>query len=653
MKRFILIFSHSRRRVLALGMLALAALAPRPAAAGWIPGVDDVLGGVLGAIRFLLKGIGNMLWDLTQVFGKFLTWVLIDFNQAVGFVDNEMVQAGWVVVRDVANWFFIVFLLVAAISIILDLEYINGRKLVAKILVLALLINFSLFIIGFFINVSQVFMTLFVVNGAGPYGDIGLVLANAMGTGEGAISDSDTVKESAGGGLDGEILALSFEAVRILFGLGAAFIFLFLGVVLILRVVALWIVLILSPAALIASLMPKTRDLFQDWMKKTINWTMFGIFAAFFVWLATWLAQYLMTNPALNNIDSADVSGGNPMLVAIVEEAGFLMRYIAIFIFLFMSFWVSKRLAGELAGIAVGAMAFAGGAAAGAAGATRVAAMRGVVGEGVGKAAGVAGRRISKIPYVRRIPGIRGGAERLIGVQEGRRSDKGEAYNKAKDMSTANAVAFYNTQRRSVHARRGVAEVLAERGQLDQLPEAEVAKLQKEESKWRDSWKLRTAAPQLIENDEERKQALRRVDRNIAEKNSENFMKQGPEFMQEFYGNASNNAFRGLAEGARKTKEGFDDLQSSMRQSAQTIRSNDTLASYLRSSPGRRLVGTDFADEILGGGKTPGGRGRAGGTTRGTRSPHRGRSWETEEEEEEEETSEEPTESETGSEETA
>ncbi|MEK7102569.1 MAG: hypothetical protein AAB912_02990, partial [Patescibacteria group bacterium] len=57
---------------------------------------------------------------------------------------NPVVLAGWTALRDLANGLFILLVLWVAITIIFNLETLGGKRLLVRIIVVALLINFSL-----------------------------------------------------------------------------------------------------------------------------------------------------------------------------------------------------------------------------------------------------------------------------------------------------------------------------------------------------------------------------------------------------------------------------------------------------------------------------------------------------------------------------
>lgn len=78
-----------------------------------------------------------------------------------GMYQSTFIQTIWVVVRDLANIFFILILLYAAMQIILDLGHGSSKKIVASVILIALLVNFSLFFTKVVIDSSNIAALIF------------------------------------------------------------------------------------------------------------------------------------------------------------------------------------------------------------------------------------------------------------------------------------------------------------------------------------------------------------------------------------------------------------------------------------------------------------------------------------------------------------
>jgi hypothetical protein len=95
------------------------------------------------------------------VFAGYLLNVMFNIN--IGFVPSlePVVQVGWTVLRDITNGVFIILVLWIALTIILNIEQYGGKKLLAKVLAVAILINFSLAIVTAVVVLSNQFAKAF------------------------------------------------------------------------------------------------------------------------------------------------------------------------------------------------------------------------------------------------------------------------------------------------------------------------------------------------------------------------------------------------------------------------------------------------------------------------------------------------------------
>lgn len=194
------------------------------------------------------------------------------------FEEVAIVKTSWEVFRNFANMFFILILIIIAFATIFDIQNYNWKGLMAKFIVAALLINFSLAIGGFLIDVSNNLSNLVLKQ----FGDITIDLAGGFGITKlgaalsGGTSSVKAVLEKSSG--DPEALALGaiislggmlIVAVITLLAMLAALIFSMV------RVPVLWALLIVSPIAWISYILPSTRQIWSKWWNWFIGWTFF------------------------------------------------------------------------------------------------------------------------------------------------------------------------------------------------------------------------------------------------------------------------------------------------------------------------------------------------------------------------------------------
>lgn len=85
-------------------------------------------------------------WGLTIV-ASFLDYAFL-VNSYINPGQLAIVQTGWTYMRDLANGVFILLLLWIAITIVFNLEGMNGKRLLVRVIMVALLINFSLVLVS-------------------------------------------------------------------------------------------------------------------------------------------------------------------------------------------------------------------------------------------------------------------------------------------------------------------------------------------------------------------------------------------------------------------------------------------------------------------------------------------------------------------------
>ena len=227
----------------------------------------------------VLNLIAGVLLILASFFMKLAIWMLafiIELAGYNGFIDSSAVTVGWVMVRDIANMFFVVILLVIAFGTILGIEQYEWKKLLVKFMLAAILVNFSRVICGLIIDASQVIMLTFINGVAATAGGNLINMFN--------WNDIQSLSENSAGIEPGNVFmaavgALAFSA------LGMAVIAVYL-IILLARLVVLWVLIVLSPFAFVLSVVPQTQKYAQQWWQKFGGQVIIGPVLAFFLWLS-------------------------------------------------------------------------------------------------------------------------------------------------------------------------------------------------------------------------------------------------------------------------------------------------------------------------------------------------------------------------------
>jgi hypothetical protein len=229
--------------------------------------------GVAALFYYLVSWAGQLLLLLTSA--------LIFIAQYNGFVTSPAVTNGWVIVRDIANMFFIVSLLLIAFGTMLGFSDYHYSSRLPRLVIMAIVVNFSRTICGLLIDFAQVIMLTFV-NG---------FKEAAGGNFVNAFQISELMQLPPAREGDQENLAIKTAIAMILaFVLItiASGVVLIMIVVLISRIIYLWLLVVLSPLAFLASTVPVARasSFYGRWWDKFNNQIIVGPLMAFFLWLA-------------------------------------------------------------------------------------------------------------------------------------------------------------------------------------------------------------------------------------------------------------------------------------------------------------------------------------------------------------------------------
>ena len=248
--------------------------------------LDWAVGGLVSAaVTKMTLAFAQIFGHLIQLEAKVLAWV-IDIE---GFTKLGIVQSGWKICRDFSNLFFIAILIYIAFSIILRIQKVDAKKMLFKVITLAIIINFSLMIGGIIIDFSQVLFKYFIFaplsekNGVG----FGERLADQLRLQTFFGNEYNQVNQGGLGKVGDAFLKLVF--ILIFFGL-VTIVFGAVAMVLFIRNFWLWILLILSPLAWFLSILPSQlgvlSGLASKWWTNFLKWCFIAPVMGFFIFLS-------------------------------------------------------------------------------------------------------------------------------------------------------------------------------------------------------------------------------------------------------------------------------------------------------------------------------------------------------------------------------
>ncbi len=251
--------------------MVIVLVSPIPTSAGPIEDVSKAFASILYTIFVFVPG-----WILALL-SNVLVWVL-SYND---FGKETIVDRGWVILRDLSNMFFIIIMLVIAIGTILKSPKYGYQNNLRRLLLMAILINFSKTIALFFIDFSQAitiaFANAFITS-------IQAGIPQLLGiTGILSLDKAPDIEV-------GKVLVQIFlSAIMIII---ACVVVSVISILLLFRIVYLQFLVMLSPLAFLASTWEKGFSYYQRWWDQLGNYLVLGPVLTFFLWLSFSAVQF-------------------------------------------------------------------------------------------------------------------------------------------------------------------------------------------------------------------------------------------------------------------------------------------------------------------------------------------------------------------------
>ncbi len=314
----------------------------------------DWLSGLISTVADF--GIAGPVSYLTGLF-KNLFLIIIP-NTIIPLLNNVMsyqnffsdgVNTGWEITRNFANLFFALILLIIAIATVLNISALDNytaKRMLPNFIFVALFINFSKAIVGILIDISQIIMISF-------YNSFGPSMADTIGA---ASKIAEAASES-----NTEVVFLNIFTIVILAFL--AFVLLWTALILAMRIVTLWFIIMFSPLAFMATLIPGLKSISDDWKKQLQEALVVGPTLMFFLYLAFAVMS--------NGISANTTTTGGDNLI----NNGNLINYVLVIGLLFLANTTATKagqaappflqkavgVAGSIATLGIGAKVGAGG----------------------------------------------------------------------------------------------------------------------------------------------------------------------------------------------------------------------------------------------------------------------------------------------------
>lgn len=268
--------------------------------------------------NFTVEGCGAMIfYYIIFVPTSAILWVSGQiFNASIAFslsgdtMNADMITDGWGIVRDVVNIFFIFILLYIAIATILDISGYGMKELLVKVIIIALLVNFSLLITKVIIDASNILALEFYDAMSVQGGTVTAIVAGNDAKDISAVFmdgfdperlfNTDSFRKWMDKGTVAHILLIYLFAGII--NIIATFILFSAALLFIIRVAILWLIMILAPLGFVAVILPRTRNIANKWWNTLFSQ---ALFAPAFLFLFYLVAKLINDNFVQSMIASA------------------------------------------------------------------------------------------------------------------------------------------------------------------------------------------------------------------------------------------------------------------------------------------------------------------------------------------------------------
>ncbi|MFC1731425.1 type IV secretion system protein [candidate division KSB1 bacterium] len=258
------------------------------------------------------------------------------------------IDSAWGVLRDLANIFFIFGLLTIAISTIVGLSGYGYKQLLAKLIIVALIINFSLFFTKFVIDTSNIFALQFYQGASvtDRSGATGIANTFMQHLGVTSLWETDEVLKtlnelnySETGGFGLMFLYSIFTSIFLMI---TAFVFMFAAIMLIVRAVGFILLAILSPLAFAALILPRTKGLANQWWEKLWQYAIFAPVLLMLFWVIATIIPSITATFVTGNAELLGALSSNPQ--ARSASIGMILNFIILISLMLASIIISNKL---------------------------------------------------------------------------------------------------------------------------------------------------------------------------------------------------------------------------------------------------------------------------------------------------------------------
>ncbi len=254
---------------------------------------NDNKNGFTGIVDFIAKVISALIWAINVVIYNIFALVILPLLEALLSIRTYtdafalVILPGWELLRNLANIFFIIVLLVIGLATLFRVQKYQYKNLLVNLILAALLVNFSLIITQSVVAVAETVQHQFLPEDEG--GKAIKVIANRLMIApleQGKITPAQFQTR-----LSDSLSKLVFPIFYLSLAIMAFVVMVSLVFFVLVRMLIIWVLLMTSPIAFVAWILPDTKQWTTKWFNYLTKYAFFVAIMGFFLNISAYVAQ--------------------------------------------------------------------------------------------------------------------------------------------------------------------------------------------------------------------------------------------------------------------------------------------------------------------------------------------------------------------------
>ncbi len=303
------------------------------------------------------------------IFEAAITYTIVELGTYLQHI-KPVIDAGWTALRDIANIVIIGLFVFIAINIILGVQEFGEKKAVAKVLIVAVLINFSLLFTKIIVDASN--FTAYQFYNSMVKGIDASQKSYVVGSGESAASltgsgisakfmeflgaegfaDSSNKLSKIANNNQNAFYALGYGILSFIFLIGVAAVFLYGAFLIVSRAVLIVFLMLTSALAFASWLIPQqyVASRFRKWWESLLKAAFFAPILIAFLWMTLRVSDELSKALVTNGPGSGGTLGALAENASSQANAVALLNFILILGLLYASIMTANTFAKGISG---------------------------------------------------------------------------------------------------------------------------------------------------------------------------------------------------------------------------------------------------------------------------------------------------------------